>query len=431
MKLYVAISIVVIFIILLEVIKKKQYFTNFIKNSDIIDDINLIDSNVYIGSKPKDHCLKHSTINECEQDSKCRVRQRNNLSISECVSNNNINVQDDLIVNNYIYLGSGMRRKIDINTLRRIKNMPIHFNKSNNINSERDTICLSNGSIDLPRCVQASAGNFYIKMRGKDETSDEGYDNSKDCKLRLLTSPDITGIDNTEINSSDNSFRSLNACNTYLKNNYDDITDITRGTSINCSTNEDVTNTDTNISCIQKHHIEMLNGVRPVSLRTFANVLPFTFFQNRFNEPPIIIRGLDDVKDFDVMPPNKKGPMSVNIDKNFKLIAYSLPNFRGTKRTYRYPGAKDVSRAFPNGIRSYQVEHESIPKNKIKHLCLTRSHEFENSSYYNATPSKKEVYKPEPCSYDNNYQMFFMEFDNKNMTTSGHNHPHFHKENLG
>ena len=35
--------------------------------------------------------------------------------------------------------------------------------------------------------------------------------------------------------------------------------------------------------------------------------------------------------------------MSVNISKNFKLVAYSQPNYRGVSKTYKYPGVKDVS----------------------------------------------------------------------------------------
>ena len=118
--------------------------------------------------------------------------------------------------------------------------------------------------------------------------------------------------------------------------------------------------------------------------------------------------------------------MSVNISKNFKLVAYSQPNYRGVSKTYKYPGVKDVSGDMPNGIRSYKVRHDDVPSNKLKHLCLTRANDFEIANTWNAQKTKSKVYVPEPCSYDNKYQMFYMEFDKSNMTTDGHVHPHYH-----
>lgn len=430
MKLYVAIIVILIFIIILEFIKKKQYFTNFIKNTDIIDNINIKDSIIYIGSNPKDPCIKRNSIATCLADKKCRIRERINPKnsqeiIKECVSSNDINVEKDLIVNNYLELGTGMnKRRIDINTLRRIKNLPIHFNKTSNINNSQETICLTNGSLDLPRCVQTENGKFYIKLRGKDETSDHGYNATKDCKYTAVSGGDRTGIENADINNTTNEFNSLNACNAYLKNNYTTIKDTNPNTR--CGANSIPEKTDTNYSCIQKHHIEMLNGHRPIGLRTFASVSPFTFFQKRFNEPPWFVRGIDNNPDFDVSPPNKKGPMSVNIDKAFKLIAYSQPNYRGTKKVYGYPGVKDVSGNMPNGIRSYKVQHAWNTTGKLKNICLTRAHEFENAPSWNASKRKRGVYIPEPCSYDNKYQMFYMEFDKDILRSDGHEHPHYH-----
>lgn len=439
MKLYVAIIVILIFIIILEFIKKKQYFTNFIKNTDIIDNINIKDSIIYIGSNPKDPCIKRNSIATCLVDKKCRIRERINPNnsqetIKECVSSNDINVEKDLIVNNYLELGTGMyKRKIDINTLRRIKNLPIHFNKTSNINNSQETICLTNGSLDLPRCVQTEGGKFYIKLRGKDETSDHGYNATKDCKYTAVSDGNKTGIHQTDINTTTNEFNSLNACNTYLKNNYNDNNNIKSANTANNNSclagsnpSNAVTKTDTNYSCIQKHHIEMLNGHRPIGLRTFASISPFTFFRKRFNEPPYMVRGLDDNKDFDVSPPTKKGPMSVNIHKKYKLIAYSQPNYGGVSKTYRYPGVKDVSGDMPNGIRSYKVRHDDVPASKLKHVCLTRANEFENAPSWNASKKKTNVYTPEPCSYDNKYQMFYMEFDKDILRSDGHEHPHYH-----
>lgn len=438
MKLYLAILLILIFLVILEIFKnKKQKFINYIKNSDIIDNINLNDSIVHIATTPKDECIKRSTIVSCLADDKCRVRERPNPqnqqeTISECVSKNDINIEDDLIVNNHIYIGSGMnRRKIDINTLRRIKNMPVHFSKSSNINNPQETICLTNGSIDLPRCVQDNAGKFFIKLKGKDETSDHGYNATKDCKYTGVRESNgniagnRTGIEDDDINTT-NDFNSLNACNTYLKNNYPTIKNANTSATNTCGSNSTVTKTDTNYSCIQKHHIEMLNGKRPISLRSFASIMPFTFFIKRFNEPPYVARGIDDNPDFDVLAPTKKGPMSVNIAKKYKLIAYSQPNYTGTRKVYKYPGVKDVSGDMPNGIRSYKVEHETTPTDKLKHICLTRADQFESANTWNQAPSEKKVYIPEPCSYDNPYQMFYMEFTKGNVTNDGHSHPHFH-----
>lgn len=433
MKLYLAILLIVIFIVLLQLLKShKQKFTNYIKNTDIIDNINLNDSIVHIATIPKDECIKRNTVVSCLADDKCRVRERNNPqneqeTIKECVSRNDINIENDLIVNNHIYLGTDIKRKIDINTLRRIKNMPVHFNKSININNPQETICLTNGSIDLPRCVQDDAGNFYIKLKGKDETSDHGYDAAKDCKYKIQNSDNKTNIDSDDFNNENNSFKSLISCNTFLKDNYDNIKSANTSTNNSCGNDSAVTKTDTNYSCIQKHHIEMLDGKRPISLRSFASIMPFTFFRKRFNEPPYFSRGIDDTPDFDVAPPSKKGPMSANISKNYKLISYSEPNYQGKRRVYRYPGVKDVSGDMPNGIRSYKVEHDTTPADKLKHVCLTRADQFESINSWNENPSKKNVYIPEPCSYDNPYQMFYMEFNKGNLSSDGHRHPHFHK----
>lgn len=435
MKLYLAIILILTFIVLLQILKNnKQKFTNYIKNSDIIDNINLKDSIIHIGSNPTDECIKRNSTFECLADNKCRVRERlnpqNSLElIKECVSKNDVNIEADLIVNNHFYIGNGMsRRKIDINTLRRIKNMPVHFNNATNINDPQETICLTNGSLDLPRCVQDNSGNFYIKLRGKDETSDHGYDATKDCKYKIQNSDNKTNIDNDDFNSN-NRFKSLVSCNKFLKDNYNNIKNANTTATNTCGSNSTVTKTDTNYSCIQKHHIEMLNGKRPISLRTFASILPFTFFIKRFNEPPYVSRGLDDNPDFDIAPPTNKGPMSVNISQKYKLIAYSQPNYRGTRKTYRFPGVKDVSRDMPNGIRSYKVEHDTTPTDKLKHICLTRADKFKSANTWNATPSKKSVYIPEPCSYDNPYQMFYMDFEKGKITTDEHEHPHFHKGN--
>ena len=239
--------------------------------------------------------------------------------------------------------------------------------------------CNSRDGVWSHRRVQCASGPLEnrtnilkVERTGSDKTW------SENLIFRVFKANNENYVDPDDINVSNKSFKSLIYCNNYLKNNYNDIKGANTSQNNTCGGNSTVTKTDTNYSCIQKHHIEMLNGKRPVSLRSFASIMPFTFFIKRFNEPPYVSRGIDDNPDFDVMPPTKKGPMSVNIAKKYKLIAYSDSNYRGTKRTYRYPGVKDVSGEMPNGIRSYKVEHDDASKDKLKHICLTRADQFES-----------------------------------------------------
>ena len=60
---------------------------------------------------------------------------------------------------------------------------------------------------------------------------------------------------------------------------------------------------------------------------------------------------------------------------------------------------------------------------------LTRADQFESADSWKANPSKKSIYI-QPCSYDNPYQMFYMDFDKNNVTHDSHRHPHFHKNHM-
>jgi len=481
----VLVVIIVIFVIEYFVYKNKwSHYVNYLKYTKVDDDISLEDSNIYIGKNPtdecisQDNCLKVPRINydssldvdfekllcsdtnnaaDCLHNNKCKTVVLPDVNPSSttssttgtnqqdkvyCRSDNDINVENDLIVDDYLLLGDTQDHqiKIDINLIRKIKNLPYHFDKTAAINNEDETICLVNGPVDLPRCVEDDEGKYYIKTKGGDETIDSGYDETKDCKYTIPdeldsfkpgnpTPPNPAGyyIENSK-------FRTLKHCKKYLEDNYQTIknkTDTQAKIDAMCYNLESQyeKKTDERVSCIQKHHLEMLNGDRPIALRTFGNVYPFTFFQRKYNALPRFKYGMENNENMNLPAGSGQGPKSVNVKRNYELKVYSGPNYTGSSKTIKFPGSRNVG--FSNGIRSYKTKvikegaTEKLEYGKAKNVCLSKN-KLKLPPNYNANASETEIFTVKPCSYDDADQLFYINFEKGSFTTDGHEHPHIH-----
>ena len=488
--IYILLIVIIVIVVIEYVVYKKNrisHYVNYLKYTETDSNISLEDSNIYVGNNPKDECIQkenqcesikrintdsiygndfHKLICTDEQHAKILGNQSNTSNIDTCITNkkcktvilpkidgtgtkgyckseNDINVENDLVVNDYLLLGdtTDHQVKIDINLLRKIKNLPYHFDKTNAINNDEETICLVNGPVDLPRCVEDEIdGKYYIKVRGGDETRDIGYDNTKDCKYKIGSTGNVadtaignsTGVSGNYIQNS--KFRNMKHCKDYLKNNYQTIknnTDTDQKIQTMCPTINTTKNTDDRISCIQKHHIEMLKGERPIALRTFGNVYPFTFFKGTYNALPRIKRGMENNDDFQFPPGSNRGPKSVNVKKNYTLKVYSGQNYTGSSKTIQFPGSKNVG--FPNGIRSYKTQlskpgtTEKLEYGKAKHICVSK-HEEVLPPTFNANKSKTNVFTVKPCSYDDTDQLFYLDIPKENLSGE-HSHSHIHNTN--
>lgn len=473
----VIVVIIVIFMIEYFVHQNKfSHYVNYLKYTKLNDNISLEDSNIYIGKNPTDECIYQdqedkakcskvprissdnykisfeklvcsdtNSAKDCLDNKKCKIVHIPDINnptqdTPYCRSDNDVNVESDLIVDDYLLLGDTQDHqvKVDINLIRKIKNLPYHFDKTGPINNEEETICLVNGPVDLPRCVEDDTGKYYIKTKGGDETIDSGYDQSKDCKYKINNNnpvADTFGSYSAPRNAlpfiEHSKFRTLKHCKKYLENNYQDIKN-------NTNTDDQIRDmcpaldsqyhkeNDDRISCIQKHHLEMLDGERPISLRSFGNVYPFTFFQEKYNGLPRIKRGMNDNEDIK-LPGSGQGPKSVNVKRHYELKVYSKPNYTGSSKTIRFPGNKNLGNSFPNGIRSYRTK-TLADKDQTNNICLSK-YALSLPPRYNATPNKNSMFTVKPCSYDNADQLFYIDFANSTNITGEHEHPHIHNKN--